>query len=244
MLANLGLESENRGGGCRHRGRRHAPRDEILDHQAPYLTAPFAVQQEPSKNPHPSAAPDTQEIFMDEENDLGPSAAAYHAPQPRLATERLAKGGLNIFSWNTDAPTVPPCRVRRERNAEELLRLKPLDPETQRDLEVREKFEGNKQSHFLCFSENEDAGKRLGARRTDSGIPSQLPPVFAPAPNGLSSNPSHAGAAVQHGRRRFAPSAGTSDGIAGFAGMGMGTDGGGSSSRRACNPANHGPVGF
>ncbi|RNE99520.1 hypothetical protein TraAM80_08185 [Trypanosoma rangeli] len=238
MLANLGLESESRGGECRHHGRRHALRNEVLDHQPPYLRAPFAVQQEPLKNSHLSAMPEVQEIFMEEENNIGSPATACHASQPQLEAERLTKGGLNIFSWNTDAPVIPPSRVRRERDVEELLRLRPLDPELKRDLEVREKFEGNKQSHFLCFGENEETGKHLGARRANDGTPSLVPPGPALVPNGFSGNPGRAGGAVLHGRRRVAPRASTDEGIAGFAGMGMG------SGKRPCNPVKNNPVGF
>ncbi|ESL11516.1 hypothetical protein TRSC58_00732 [Trypanosoma rangeli SC58] len=238
MLANLGLESESRGGECRHHGRRHVLRDGMQDHQPTYLRAPFAVQQEPLKNLHLSEMPGVEEIFMEEENNIGSPAAACRASQPQLEAERLARGGLNIFSWNTDAPVIPPSRVRRERDVEELMRLRPLDPELKRDLEVREKFEGNTHSHFLCFSEKEENGTHLGTRRANGNPPSLVPPGPAVAPNGFSGNPGRAGAAVLHGRRRVAPSTDAGEGIAGFAGMGAG------GGKRPCNSAGNDSVGF
>ncbi|ORC89690.1 uncharacterized protein TM35_000112240 [Trypanosoma theileri] len=99
-------------------------------------------------------------------------------PHQSLRQERLSRGGLNIFSWNTDMPSAPAPRMTRERNTEELLRLRPTDAAVQRDREVREKFEGNTHSRFLCFSEDAPRGagavvqhgRRRSAPHPDGGI--------------------------------------------------------------------------
>nr|CCC95371.1 unnamed protein product [Trypanosoma congolense IL3000] len=83
----------------------------------------------------------------------------------RLSKDRLTRGGgLNIFSWNTDVPTANQPRGVRDRNCAELQRLKPVDSSTQRDKEVREKFEANTQSRFLCFSGGDSPERRRGVR--------------------------------------------------------------------------------
>ncbi|EAN91501.1 hypothetical protein C3747_281g6 [Trypanosoma cruzi] len=238
MLANIGLESESRVRENRIRGRRHVPRDETFGQQPTYMTAPFAVQQEPLRNPRSTAMPLPQDILMSEENEKGSFAANYDIPQPQLGEERLSKSGLNIFSWNTEAPKALPSRVRRERDAEELLRLKPLDAEVQRDIEVREKFEGNTHSRFLCFSQDGEAGKQLGSRGRERHRLPQTTLASAPVLDGISCNPNPTGDAVPHGRRRFPPTACPNEGIAGFAGMGMGGFG------RPHKPVGNGANGF
>ncbi|EKF39168.1 hypothetical protein MOQ_000610 [Trypanosoma cruzi marinkellei] len=238
MLANIGLESEGRGRENRIRGRRHVPRDESFGQQPTYMTAPFAVQQEPLRNPRSTAMPLPHDILLPEENDKGHFVANHDIPQPHLGEERLSKSGLNIFSWNTEAPKALPSRVRRERDTEELLRLKPLDAEVQRDIEVREKFEGNTHSRFLCFGQDGEASRQLGSRGRDRHHLSQTPLGSAPVLGGLSCNPHPTGDAVPHGRRRFPPTTCSNEGIAGFAGMGMGGFG------RPHKPVGHDTNGF
>ncbi|KAH8609666.1 hypothetical protein ERJ75_001179800 [Trypanosoma vivax] len=91
----------------------------------------------------------------------------------QLSQDRLNRGGLNIFSWNMDAPTAAQPRETRTRDQDELQRLRPVDAAVQRDKEVREKFEGNTQSRFLCFSEGDQPPRRQGVRicNPSSGSP-------------------------------------------------------------------------
>ncbi|KEG14546.1 hypothetical protein DQ04_00411100 [Trypanosoma grayi] len=235
MLTNLGLESEQRGRNNRVRGRRHAPRDEMTGPQPAYMTAPFAVQQEPSRGLPTAGDQPIQEIYINNEDEYVPSAAGYQSLSPQLRQDRLSKGGLNIFSWNTDAPTAPQPRVTRDRDAGELLRLKPRDAETQRDIEVREKFEGNTHGRFLCFSEDARDGAqgkmRVCVNADSNGLQKALD--FG-HPDGIVRQIDMA----PRGRRRSAPSDAGGDGIAGFAGMGM--NGGG----RPYNPRRDAPVGY
>ncbi|KAH9586102.1 hypothetical protein LSM04_001043 [Trypanosoma melophagium] len=229
MLVNIGFESDQQQRLPRGRGRRHAPQGDYSGHPPTYMTAPFAVQQEPSCNapsqqqqqyqqqqphgqqysdiinhkdngmmmhaknyePYPTHTDERQYQFDQQhyEQPPPPPQQQQQTPHQSLRQDRLARGGLNIFSWNTDVPVASAPRMTHARDENELLRLRPTDASAQRDREVREKFETNTQSRFLCFSENA---------------------------------PRVAGAAVPHGRRRSIPI--PDGGIAGFAGMGLGNE--------------------
>ncbi|KAF8281293.1 hypothetical protein TcBrA4_0088620 [Trypanosoma cruzi] len=238
MLANIGLESESRVHENRIRGRRHVPRDEKFGQQPTYMTAPFAVQQEPLRNPRSTAMPLPQDILMPEENEKGSFASNYDVPQPHLGEERLSKSGLNIFSWNTEAPKALPSVFDGSAMRKSCFGLNRWTPRCRRDIEVREKFEGNTHSRFLCFSQDGEAGKQLGSRGRDRHRLPQTTLASAPVLDGISCNPNPTGDAVPHGRRRFPPTACPNEGIAGFAGMGMGGFG------RPHKPVGNGANGF
>ncbi|CBH17763.1 hypothetical protein, conserved [Trypanosoma brucei gambiense DAL972] len=174
MLANYDYESDLRG---RTDELGRAQHVDAYDKHPTFLESPYAGQEDLLR--------DVPQSYMDgpppgygghdayEHVDMNgggydlpsqPQAQTQAVDTRRLSKDRLARGGLNIFSWNTDAPTLNHPREVRERDCAELQRLRPVDSAAQRDKEVREKFEGNTQSRFLCFSESDSPGKRRGVR--------------------------------------------------------------------------------
>lgn len=176
------------------------------------MTAPFAVEEEFKKKTFLPSVPPLHEDCVDE------NAVLPVSPLP-LTKERLSRGGLNIFAWNTEPPMPSSARVVRERDERELLRLRPVDAGVQRDNEVREKFSENTCSRFLCFSEDVAARRQQGRR--SGGRPTPNVSACDGALGGVDV-PGEGPTSALHGRRRRVSGDDGATGIAGFAGMGAG----------------------
>lgn len=212
MFGNFGFENEInvQSRAC---GRRHIQRDSSQVVTPTYMTAPFAVQQEPKRR-----LATLPENVQQRETDVLSVAVAAHPPPARLKEERVLRGGLDIFSWNTEPPVPLLPRAVRERDEAELRQLRPIDPEAQRDFEVRAKFTENPHSRFLCFSDEENVKKHRGRRFG-------CPPLEELVDNQeLGGSPKNGKTPILYGRRgrNSREKCDNTCGIAGFAGMGMG----------------------